>query len=511
MTGRHWLRSLDTQTYLTGAVACGVVIAALLVYVPTVAPSISWRNGGADSGDFAAAVATLGIPHPPGYPTYVILGRLWTTLPFGGDVAYELNLLSATGAALAAGLTVLAVSLLGRSLDLPGWPLALGATFGGISLALAPLVWSQATIAETYAPGLALLALLNLCLFWWWYRDERWALMLAGFIGGVGMGLLPQLLLAAPGAALLLYAKIRKNYPQDWPTVWRQWLAPLLVVTIMGLSIFIYLPLRALAQPMVNWGDPSSPTRFWDVVTAAQYHQYLALLGPAEWFKRLFDGIIQIGQQLSWAGFSLALLGGYNLWRSDRVISGYLLSLIGLTILFRSGYPVMGNIVYLIPALYGMALLTGFGVAGLLNLAQKQIGRKAALSLGAGLLVVFCLRLIVIAPALDISGDDSAISFGKRALTSLPPKAILISERDETTFSLWYRQVLGERPDVVVVDRRLLAYDWYQRQLLQHHPDLDFQAITLAEFMAQSRPVYVLTGLPGQEEVQPVSVSYQQD
>jgi hypothetical protein len=158
-----------------------------------------------------------------------------------------------------------------------------------------------------------------------------------------------------------------------------------------------------------------------------------------------------------------------------------------------------------------MALLAGIGTARLLNLAQQQIGTKAAVGLGLGLLVAFSLRITVIAPSLDISADDSAISFGKRALTNLPSEALLISEHDETTFSLWYRQALGERPDVVVIDRRLLAYDWYQRQLLHHHPNLDLKAITLGGFMAQSRPVYVLEGLPGQEEIHPVAVIYQQD
>jgi hypothetical protein len=486
-----------------------VVIAALVIYIPTVAPTISWRNGGADSGDFAAAVATLGIPHPPGYPTYVLLGRAWTALPLGGDVAYKLNLFSAASAAIAAGLSLVGINLIGRSFDFSGLSLTLGALFGGIIVALAPLIWSQATIAETYAPGLAVLSLLSLGLFWWWYHHKRWALILAAFVGGLGVGVLPQLILVFPGALLLLYAKIKKNGHRDWPTLWQQWLGPLLIATALGLTIFIYLPVRAMAQPMVNWGDPRTLERFWAVVAVTQYHQYLALIGPGEWFKRLFDGIIQIGQQLSWAGFGLALLGGSTLWRRDRAITGYLLSLVGLTILFRTSYPVMGNIVYLIPALYGLALLAGIGTAWLLNLARKQIGTKAATTLGFGLLVVFSLRAVAIAPTLDISTDNSAALFGKHTLSGLPKNALVVSEQDGTTFSLWYRQALGERPDVVVVDRRLLPYDWYQDQLIRRYPDLDLPAIRSGRLAALTRPVYLLEGLPGRETVRSVAVTYQ--
>jgi len=500
---------LHPRTQVTGLLAVGVVIAALIIYIPTVAPTISWRNGGADSGDFAAAVATLGIPHPPGYPTYVLLGRAWTALPLGGDLAYQLNLLSATSAALAAGLSVLAIGLLNRNLGFTGLPLTVGALFGGITLALAPLIWSQATIAETYAPGLAVLSLLSLCLFWWWYQDKQWALIVAGFVGGLGVGVLPQIVLVVPGAVILLYAKTKRNRRQGWPNLWRHWLGPLLIATAIGLSIFIYLPLRATVQPMVNWGDPRTLDRFWAVVAATQYHQYLALIGPGEWFNRFFDGIMQIGQQLSWAGLGLALLGGYTLWHHDRAIVGYLASLIGLTILFRTSYPVMGNIVYLIPALYGTALLAGIGTAWLLSLAQKQIGVKAATVLGLGFLVVFSLRAVAIAPTLDISTDNSAALFGKRILTGLPSNALVVSERDETTFSLWYLQALGVRPDVAVVDRRLLVYDWYQHQLIRRYPDLDPQAMSLGRFTALARPVYVLEGLPGKEMIRSVAVTHE--
>jgi hypothetical protein len=55
-------------------VAATLGAAALAAYLKTLAPTVTWRNGGADGADLAAAVAVLGIPHPPSYPTYVLLG-----------------------------------------------------------------------------------------------------------------------------------------------------------------------------------------------------------------------------------------------------------------------------------------------------------------------------------------------------------------------------------------------------------------------------------------------------
>ncbi|MEA3376039.1 MAG: DUF2723 domain-containing protein, partial [Chloroflexota bacterium] len=115
--------------------------AALLlgVYLLTMAPTLSWSHHGADGGDLVTAVARGSIPHPPGFPTYLLLGELFNRLPLR-DPAWRLNLLSA----VAAGLTIAAV----RRLRFPSS--TLGVLCAGLCLGLAPLFWSQALIAEVY-------------------------------------------------------------------------------------------------------------------------------------------------------------------------------------------------------------------------------------------------------------------------------------------------------------------------------------------------------------------------
>src|SRR5687768_18545700 len=78
--------------------AAGVGLLALALYLYTAAPGITWRNGGIDSGELATAVATGSVAHPPGYPTYLLLGRLATLLPV--EPARALAWLSALSAAL---------------------------------------------------------------------------------------------------------------------------------------------------------------------------------------------------------------------------------------------------------------------------------------------------------------------------------------------------------------------------------------------------------------------------
>ena len=95
-----------------------------------------------DSGDLVAAVATLGIPHPSGYPLYVLLGKLWITLLPIGSVAFRMSLFSAFFGALACGLFYAMARRQGLS--------AAAGLLGALCLAFAPSFWSEATVQRVY-------------------------------------------------------------------------------------------------------------------------------------------------------------------------------------------------------------------------------------------------------------------------------------------------------------------------------------------------------------------------
>src|SRR5262245_19903896 len=74
-----------------------VLTAGLVAFGKTVAPTVSFW----DCGEFIAATACLGIPHPPGAPLYVMVGRIFTLLPLGDDIGHRVNLISVFTSALA--------------------------------------------------------------------------------------------------------------------------------------------------------------------------------------------------------------------------------------------------------------------------------------------------------------------------------------------------------------------------------------------------------------------------
>jgi len=187
--------------YLPGLAAS---ILALALYAFTAAPWITWANDGDDGGDLIAAAMTWGVPHPSGYPTYCLLGRLFALLPLG-SIARRFNLFSAVMAAATVGLTYLsALRLMAQAAKQETWRERTIALLASLAFAVSPTFWSQATIAEVYAPQAFFVAL---CLYLALHREllkhpGYWASM--GLALGLGLGMHLTVLFLLPGLALLL-------------------------------------------------------------------------------------------------------------------------------------------------------------------------------------------------------------------------------------------------------------------------------------------------------------------
>ena len=74
-----------------------VLIISFIVYFDTMAPSVSYW----DCGEFIAVSYTLGVPHPPGSPLFLLLGRIASMIPFSEDIAFRVNILSPIASAFA--------------------------------------------------------------------------------------------------------------------------------------------------------------------------------------------------------------------------------------------------------------------------------------------------------------------------------------------------------------------------------------------------------------------------
>ncbi len=155
----------NVGSHLIGA---GIFFLSLALYISSVAPTLSWgwRGFGVDGGDLLAAAYNLGVPHPPGYPTYTMLVKFFSILVPWGDFAFRANLLSAIlGATAVLLLYHIVLSLLraiaptDRDATLPR---IAAAVLSALALAVSPLFWSHSTIAEVYTLNAVFVAALIL-------------------------------------------------------------------------------------------------------------------------------------------------------------------------------------------------------------------------------------------------------------------------------------------------------------------------------------------------------------
>lgn len=478
-----WKAGTPTQksTGILAKLPPGTVTAflAALVYLMTLAPTITWENRGIDSGELAVAAYYLGVAHPTGYPLFVVLGFLVSHLPVGTDPAYRLNLLSAIYAAGAAGIMSFLVHRIGLSLGMErGRPITFGALFGGMLLAVAPLYWSQGIITEVYALHALLIALVIMGLMGvvtGATESERrgWARWFAFFMGLSLSNHMTALFLAPGGLILLGYVQYRH------PFIKLRDLALGSGLFLLGLSPYLLLPIRGRQLLIANWGAPSTWGAFIDTVTATAYRPLFFQGFPWTVIGRLPALARMVTEELSWPGFLLATLGLLFIWEKARPLFFCLALFAIFQVAYALQYIARDSEVHLIPFLMILSLVAGLGLAFVLGLVQGLHfpGGDAPISVVSfgGLLALALIGALMVMSwgKVNIKDDYSALEYAQEVLESVPDQAVILSNEDRYTFSLWYAQWgLGIRQDAAVVDTRLINWSWYSEQIVALYPHL---------------------------------------
>jgi tetratricopeptide (TPR) repeat protein len=226
------------------AAMAAVFLLSLALYAATAAPEFLFD----DNPEFIASAHVLGITHPPGYPLFSLLGKLFSLLA-PAAVPFAVNLCSAFFAAAACALIC---RILWRMTGLAALSAAAALLF-----AASQTFWSQAVQAEVYTTNIFFTALLLHCLIELdLTRDMRAipALALAGALAIVNH--YTAVLILPVIAAYILVA-----HRQHIRGVGRA-LAPAAFALVLGLSVLAYLPLRSAAHPPVAW-DATRPPEKW--------------------------------------------------------------------------------------------------------------------------------------------------------------------------------------------------------------------------------------------------------
>ncbi|KAA3616190.1 MAG: DUF2723 domain-containing protein [Calditrichaeota bacterium] len=180
-----------------------VFLVSLITYIKTLAPTTSFW----DCGEFIATSYTLGVPHPPGSPLFILVGRIFSMVPFVTDIGLRVNMISPILSAFAAMFTFLIIVRLiemwqgkAQTVEQKIIHYASG-VIGSLAFAFSDSQWFNSVEAEVYAASLFFTAIVVWMILVWTERSEepasdRWILLIFYTIGlAIGVHLLNVLAL----------------------------------------------------------------------------------------------------------------------------------------------------------------------------------------------------------------------------------------------------------------------------------------------------------------------------
>ncbi|MGI8509206.1 MAG: glycosyltransferase family 117 protein [Gemmatimonadaceae bacterium] len=511
-------------SYAAAAIAATLVF---LLYLVTLSPSTAmW-----DTSEYIAAAYTLGLPHPPGNPMFVLLGRVFSILPIAPNVAMRINILAALSSAVSAGMWFLIVERVLVAWLPKRWQRISGGALAALIGATAFTVWAQSVVNEKVYTvslvGMAIVAWLTVR----WCDDPEGPkadrlLILVAYLSGLGYSNHMAGFLALPAVLVAVLVIRPRNFLRG-----KLILAGALAI-VLGMTPFLTQPIRSAYFPRINEGETTgcatkiavgctfSDTtyqRFMYNFNREQYQKPAVterqIPFPSQvgmwwlYFKwqwlRDPDGTHAAAQSaLASIFLILGLVGGYVHWRRDRRsfwFFGPLIFSVTLLLIYYMNFkygasqaPELGDAVprevrdrdyFYLWSYSAWSVWVALGlfyvweqVAQMIGSDPARVGgetvqvpRQRSWIAASPLLVVAFVPLFANWSSASRRGQTDTRDFAHDLLESVEPYGVLITVGDNDTFPLWYAQeVEGVRQDVTVLCTSLLNTDWYTRQLIRN-------------------------------------------
>jgi hypothetical protein len=528
-------------SYLPAAIAAAAVFA---LYLVTLGPSTAmW-----DTSEYITAAYTMGVPHPPGNPLFVLLGRVFSILPIAPNVAMRINILAALSSAVTAGIWFLLTERVLAGWFTARWQRLAGAALAALLGATAFTVWSQSVVNEkVYTVSLVGLALVSWLVMRWCDDPDRPGaqklLVLAAYLMGLGYANHMAGILALPATGIAVMARRPKTIFR-----WRLMLA-CAGALILGATPFATQPIRASHFPAINEGEVTACTTRLEascLFTGKTFERFKYNFNREQYGKvpvsdRQAPLSAQIGMwwlyfkwqwlrdpsgantgaqgALAAVFFALGLLGAWVHFKRDKTSFAYFGPLmVTLTLLliyylnFRYG-AAQQSVEFCRSAdpspcevrdrdyffLWSFSAWGVWAALGLMYLwesvasvlspegAKTAQPRRISWAIASPVIALAFVPLVANWNAASRHGDTDTADWARDLLNSVEPYGILVTAGDNDMFPLWYaQQVEGIRKDVVIANTSLLNTDWYVRQMIRQ-PAFDYDPDTGPAFFRGKR------------------------
>lgn len=457
-------------------------IIVFIIYLFTLAPSVIQI----DSGELATVQYTLGIAHPTGYPLFTMLGFLFLQIPLGLRKITQANLLAATWSVFAIYffikvLIVLLINIEEKKNNIVSkkkqktvaaikfnedqkiFSIIAAAFF----LAFSKTFWMQSTSVEVYSFQTMLFALILFFSFKAFSSKEEysksWSLVGLSFAFGFSNHM--TTLLAIPFAAILFFIK-EKLTTSSIKIIFKTLVLSIPVLVL----IYLYLPIRAAQNPIMNWGNPINFENFWRHFTGKQYQVWLFASFEAT-KKQMGNFVSNFPSEFTIVGLFIGLIGFIFLYKINKKIFLTTLATFLFAVLYSVNYDIVDLDSYFLLAYMIFSIWILFGFLLLFSKLEQLLKTKRMI------IPIFTILIFVPLASNKSEVDQSDVytfeDYTKTILNGVEKNSIILSYQWDyfISASYYFQNVEHFRKDVVVVDKELLRRSWYYNQLKRNHSD----------------------------------------
>ncbi len=401
-----------------------------------------------DSGEMITAAYYLGIPHPPGYPLFTILGKFFSFIPVS-NIASRVNLLSGMLAALASFFLFILLEKVFNKHAFVDKFIILAAV---LASAFSFTFWNQALMTKGGLYELNAL-LLILIIYKLAFAKTRNDILLAAVFFGCGLAnhntMVP---LSAVFVPFVFFSSLKKGVL----TASIDTFVFILFSVLTAGLIYLYLPIRAAASPAINWGNPSNFDNFLRHISRQQYK----LPDPNDrTLAHIIDQTSGYLKALIKQKNLLALLapfGAIYFFRNSKklfLLTGGIFLFTSAGIIYFINYLLNSHDLYIVDPFLISSFLMIFisGAAGLFLLKNAIPSAAKYIALAALVFAVFPLASNYYKT--DKSRNDCALVYGKNILRTPEKNSLLFVAGDNSTFiSCYLSKVEKARPDLKIYD-----------------------------------------------------------
>ncbi len=429
-----------------------------------------------DAPRFVAAIVTLGVANPP-EPLYMLLAHPFIYLPFG-SVIFKLQLFSALTAAVTLLVVYKLILLIVEALSpkSPNILKSLAALFGAATLAFSYQFWSQAQNVETFIL-VTLLAVICLYLTLTINSKKKMLINLSivALLLGLATGTNPVIASIVPAILIMMWSKRKYLTVTGFP-IW------IVIGVVAIILVHLYIPIRASANPFLNYWRATTLEGVWSVSTGAGLNVFVPELGringftgsPEVFFQSSFNFVKNLLIKFTPLLLPFIVLGGVYLWKRGKYYFFLLISIVLTNFIFAGLYFSGNQESWFLVSDIAWVILAGLGFFWLVTGAEEFLPAKIYKfynrykNYNRYIILVVLVPLIIWFPTLNRRGWVLTADYIENLYRPMQgEKAILFGSSDlYDSTSFYVHDVKGTphyNPDVVpITDNLLYIYQWYR-------------------------------------------------